>query len=202
MNRQISTFSRPLITLAAIGLLVAACSTAASPSPRATASVAPPTASPSLAASPSEAPTSGPSAGASAAPSDGASAAAVAITTATTPLGTVLVGPSGMTLYIRTTDGTTGGPSTCSGACLAAWPPLTVAGVTQLSADANVSTGLSTFVRDDGASQVVYLGRPLYYFAADKVAGDTTGQGVGGVWFVALATGNSDAGAPAASPAY
>jgi predicted lipoprotein with Yx(FWY)xxD motif len=32
---------------------------------------------------------------------------------------------------------------------------------------------------------VSYNGMPLYYYAADSAAGDTKGQGVGGVWFVA-----------------
>ena len=39
--------------------------------------------------------------------------------------------------------------------------------------------------RDDGREQVTYNGLPLYYFANDKAPGDTKGQGVGGVWFVA-----------------
>ena len=33
--------------------------------------------------------------------------------------------------------------------------------------------------------QVAYNGKPLYYFAADKAAGDTIGQGVNDVWFIA-----------------
>ena len=31
--------------------------------------------------------------------------------------------------------------------------------------------------------QVAYNGKPLYYYAADSKAGDTTGQGVGGKWY-------------------
>ena len=48
---------------------------------------------------------------------------------------------------------------------------------------------LTTFARPDGKMQVAINGRPLYYFAADSKAGDTTGQGVGGKWFVATPTG-------------
>ena len=48
---------------------------------------------------------------------------------------------------------------------------------------------LTTFARPDGTMQVAYNGIPLYYFAKDTKAGDTTGQGVGGKWFVASPTG-------------
>ena len=33
--------------------------------------------------------------------------------------------------------------------------------------------------------QVAYGGAPLYYYSLDKAAGDTKGQGVGDVWFIA-----------------
>ena len=48
---------------------------------------------------------------------------------------------------------------------------------------------LSTFARPDGSMQVAYNGIPLYYFAKDTKAGDVTGQGVGGKWFVASPSG-------------
>lgn len=38
--------------------------------------------------------------------------------------------------------------------------------------------------------QVTYNGWPLYYFARDKQAGDTTGQGVGQVWYVVSPQGD------------
>ncbi len=48
---------------------------------------------------------------------------------------------------------------------------------------------LGTIVRDDGAKQVTYNGKPLYNFASDTSSGDAGGQDRGGVWFVV--TGNS-----------
>jgi predicted lipoprotein with Yx(FWY)xxD motif len=41
---------------------------------------------------------------------------------------------------------------------------------------------ISTTVRTDGSTQVVYGDRPLYDYVKDN--GDTTGQAVGGVWWV------------------
>jgi predicted lipoprotein with Yx(FWY)xxD motif len=32
---------------------------------------------------------------------------------------------------------------------------------------------------------VVYNGQPLYYWSRDKVPGDVTGDGIGGIWSVA-----------------
>jgi len=97
------------------------------------------------------------------------------------PIGRILVDGAGATLYAFTMD--TAGVSTCYDDCAAAWPPLLVDG------DVTVGTGLdaadfSTVERDDGTKQVRIGEWPLYYFEADSVPGDVTGQGVGDVWFV------------------
>jgi predicted lipoprotein with Yx(FWY)xxD motif len=42
----------------------------------------------------------------------------------------------------------------------------------------------------DGSTQVTYDGRPLYYWQGDTEAGQTTGQGVNDVWWVADVSGN------------
>ena len=52
-----------------------------------------------------------------------------------------------------------------------------------------VTGTFATVKRDDGTTQVTYAGAPIYYFAKDTKAGDVTGQGVGGVWFVAAVAG-------------
>ena len=50
---------------------------------------------------------------------------------------------------------------------------------------------LGTTKRRDGKRQVTYKGHPLYYYTPDQKAGDTTGQKVGGVWFVVSRTGRA-----------
>jgi len=47
--------------------------------------------------------------------------------------------------------------------------------------------------------QLAINGLPLYYYAPDTKAGDTTGQGVGGVWFIATPDGTLPSAAPSAS---
>lgn len=96
-------------------------------------------------------------------------------------LGNILVDGKGMTLYLFKKD--TAGVSNCSAGCLQAWPPFMTLGHPTLGAgvDAN-KVGSAT--QANGWKIVTYDGMPLYYYVHDTKAGDTTGQGVGGVWFV------------------
>ena len=48
---------------------------------------------------------------------------------------------------------------------------------------------LGTTMRDDGTTQVTYAGHPVYLYSGDSAAGDTNGQGIGGVWFAVTADG-------------
>jgi predicted lipoprotein with Yx(FWY)xxD motif len=124
---------------------------------------------------------SGTGASPSAAPSADAGDALV-VGTGTGALGTYLTGPNGMTLYLFTKDSEN--TSACAGDCAAAWPPLLATAGQAVTAGDGVPGALSTFAREDGSMQVAYDGTPLYYFAADKAPGDTTGQGVNDVWFI------------------
>lgn len=91
----------------------------------------------------------------------------------------MLVGPDEMTLYVFDKDVASSGKSACNGPCAANWPPFAAGGDSQPSGDYSIIT------RDDGSAQWAYKGRPLYYWAKDKAPGDTTGDGVKGVWSVA-----------------
>lgn len=95
-------------------------------------------------------------------------------------LGSYLVDSKGMTLYYFKNDSP--GKSACSGPCVEKWPLFHIE-------KAAVGAGLNdkdfgTITRDDGKKQTTYKGMPLYYFAGDKNAGDTNGQGVKDVWYV------------------
>ena len=96
-----------------------------------------------------------------------------------TDLGSILVNAEGFTLYIFTND--TDGASTCYDACASTWPP--VPGDVAISPELDASI-FGTTTRDDGTEQLTVNGMPLYLYAPDTSPGDTTGQGVGGVWFV------------------
>jgi predicted lipoprotein with Yx(FWY)xxD motif len=107
----------------------------------------------------------------------------------------VLTAPDGHTLYYFTPDTATGQP-TCTGSCAALWPPLVAASP---AATAGV-TGKLTVATGANGSQVVYNGHPLYEYKPDTAAGQASGEGVMGKWFVATPALAAGAGAPG-SPA-
>jgi predicted lipoprotein with Yx(FWY)xxD motif len=99
---------------------------------------------------------------------------------------TILVGAAnGMTLYYYLPD--KGGKITCTGQCLVNWPALILpSSKTSVPATSDI-TGKFTLLANTeaGGLQVLYNNWPLYYWIKDKQPGDTTGQNVGKVWFVA-----------------
>lgn len=156
MSFHAATRVRGFAALGLIALLVSACSAGA-------------TATPTLA----PLPTAAPGSPAASAPATGA----VVVGTASTSLGTVLVGPNGLTLYTRSSDSTN--TSSCTGGCISAWPALVVPAGGTASAGTGVTGAVGTFVRtDDSTTQVTYKGLPLYYWKGDTKPGDVTGQGV------------------------
>jgi predicted lipoprotein with Yx(FWY)xxD motif len=93
-----------------------------------------------------------------------------------TGTGSVLVSPTGMTLYTYTKD--TPGTSNCYGECAEYWPPAFADSMAQ-------PTGrLSIVTRSDGRQQWAHDGMPLYTFIQDKKAGDMTGDNYHGEWHV------------------
>jgi predicted lipoprotein with Yx(FWY)xxD motif len=113
--------------------------------------------------------------------------------------GSILVDDKGMTLYLFTKD--TPDTTTCYDKCATNWPPLLTTG-DPVAGEGVDASKLGTTQRTDGTMQVTYNGWPLYYYAKDKQAGDTTGQDVGDVWFVLSPAGDKvDSATPAATEA-
>jgi predicted lipoprotein with Yx(FWY)xxD motif len=98
---------------------------------------------------------------------------------ADTSKGKALVDGKGMTLYILDRDNVVG-KSTCNGQCATNWPPFAA------SSDAHDMASWTVIVRDDGAKQWAYKGKPLYNWKDDKKAGDVDGDGRNNVWHIAV----------------
>ena len=92
---------------------------------------------------------------------------------------TILTNAQGMTLYYRTSDTAT---VVCSGGCAQIWPPLTISSGSPTSS--SPLPGKLTVSMNTNGKQVEYNGHPLYTFTGDTAAGQTNGEGTGGVWFV------------------
>ena len=97
-------------------------------------------------------------------------------------LGMILTDSAGLTLY--TFDRDTPGVSNCSGGCATTWPPLLLAEGDPI-APPDLPGTLAVIARADGSRQVTYNDQPLYLYIRDMKPGDTTGEGVGGVWHLA-----------------
>ena len=136
---------------------------------------------------PTTAPTAAPTEAPSAAPASPAAGGAATVNVGDNALGKILVDGDGKTLYVFTPDGTTS-KSTCTGDCAGNWPAFVSAGAPTLGTGLDAED-FTSFSRDDGGAQVVFYAMPLYYFAGDKAAGDTNGQGLGGKWYVVGADG-------------
>jgi predicted lipoprotein with Yx(FWY)xxD motif len=111
-----------------------------------------------------------------------------AIDVRTTSLGKILVDGDGRSLYLFEADKPN--QSNCSGACLSAWPPLTA---DQAPAAGALPGKIGTIPAAGGKQRVTYDGRPLYLYAGDQKAGDTTGQELdqfGAEWYVVAPSGD------------
>ncbi len=88
----------------------------------------------------------------------------------------LLTDAAGRVLYTFDKDST--GKSACYDQCAALWPPFVAA------ADARATGDHTLVTRSDGSRQWAVRGKPLYYYVGDNEAGQTTGDGRGGVWHV------------------
>ena len=104
------------------------------------------------------------------------SGSASSMKTMSTSIGTVLVDPSGKTVYELV--GATAANNKCSGSCLSIWPEVTANG-----------------------KQVVVNGHPAFTFSGDSSARQTKGQNLTDQWgkWVALDASGNPISAPAAA---
>ncbi|MDM7831306.1 COG4315 family predicted lipoprotein [Cellulomonas edaphi] len=109
------------------------------------------------------------------------------VATAKTSLGTIVVDGKGMTAYYYDKDEPNSGSSVCTADCAAAWPAIEAASATP-TVD-GITGKVGTITGTDGNLQVTIEGRPIYTYAGDSKAGDVTGQGVGGIWYVVAPDG-------------
>jgi len=110
----------------------------------------------------------------SSAPAARASAAGgAALALRHTAVGTILTTGRGFTVYAFEADhGTT---SACTGACAAAWPPVT-ASSTRLTVTGGAARSLAgETTRPGGVHQLTYAGHPLCAFAGDAGPGAANG---------------------------
>jgi predicted lipoprotein with Yx(FWY)xxD motif len=113
-------------------------------------------------------------------------------------VGSHVVDAQGRSLYVFLQD--SAGSSACDGPCADAWPPAAVEEGTSLATGDGVGAELGTLERDDGTLQLTLDGWPLYRYAADADPGQVTGEGVGGVWFVARPDGSVPSPPASAEP--
>jgi len=115
----------------------------------------------------------------------GAATSTTVSTAKTAKLGTILV--SGKTVYTLQASKTA-----CTATCLKIWPEVLLPkGVTKAKAGSGVSAAkLGTVKRSNGARQVTYSGKPLYWFVGDKAPGQVHGNvtDTWGKWSVFVTT--------------
>jgi predicted lipoprotein with Yx(FWY)xxD motif len=119
------------------------------------------------------------------------------LTVRKTGIGYVLATGAGMTVYWYSDDVRNSGQSSCTAGCLTAWPAVT--GTPVAAAGVKLTDKLGTITRPGGVIQATYNGYPLYTYGGDMSAGQTSGNGVGGVWHVITGAALSPSPASAAA---
>lgn len=109
-----------------------------------------------------------------------------------TKLGRIVVDARGRSLYLLTNE--TASNIVCKAdylSCTRLWPPLLTKGKPRAGTGVNARL-LDTVRRTKPAGlQVTYNGHPLYFYSADKKAGDTFGQAYFGIWYVVSPRGKA-----------
>jgi predicted lipoprotein with Yx(FWY)xxD motif len=100
--------------------------------------------------------------------------------------GSYLTDNNGNTLYFFANDGN--GANNCTGGCTSAWPNFNVTGLSQAQLGNGLVLSDFNSIVTPGGNQLTFKGWPLYYYAPGGIrekSGQISGDGVGGVWFIA-----------------
>jgi len=107
--------------------------------------------------------------------------------------GKIIADQNSLPLYMYDAD-SDNGKSVCYGDCAALWPPLLANG-NPISVAGELDTShVHTIQRTDGTNQIIYNGRPLYYYSKDNGT-YPNGQGIkdnNGTWWLLKEDGTSD----------
>ena len=125
-----------------------------------------------------------------------------------TGLGKLVTNGSGFTAYMFTRDGHDKNRCVKIKFCSSTWPAVSTHGK-PIAGPGIKQSLLGETKLPNGRSQVTYAGHPLYTYAADSAAGDTSGEGSNGFgakwWLVAPSgqpiTSTSSGGSPSSSTA-
>jgi predicted lipoprotein with Yx(FWY)xxD motif len=117
------------------------------------------------------------------APMASAASASTTIRTRHTRIGTILVSPSGQTLYTFSRDSRNHDACASIRGCLSVWPIMAVHGT--LRAGSGVNSAMLGSIRVGSARQVTYGGHPLYEWVDSSGPGDVSyvnADAAGGRW--------------------
>ena len=107
------------------------------------------------------------------------------------PYGTVLVDSAGHAIYIFEPDKHK--KVTCTGSCVAVWPPVKLGTGSKPAASGQVKASLlGTDPNPSGGRSITYAGWPLYTYVTDTSAGVAHGEGLnlnGGLWYLISPSG-------------
>ncbi len=168
----------PILAMAGLGLLAAACGSQPASSGSSSSGSAPAAA----ASAPAGSDYGSGYGSATPAPAAGATAIRAGSVTVDGRPETVLVDSRGLTLYYFTPD--KGGKVTCTGGCAQAWPPLKLtAGATPPQTPGGLTGSIATVTSPDGGQQITFNGFPVYAYAGDSAPGQVNGHALNGKWF-------------------
>jgi predicted lipoprotein with Yx(FWY)xxD motif len=102
-------------------------------------------------------------------------------------LGPIVIDGQGNALYRFDGDSPRPPRSTCVGECTVRWLPVPAAADLRVVGIDRQLVG--TVNRPDGTAQLTLAGWPLYGYVADRMPGDTTGEGRDGKWYVIAPNG-------------